>query len=153
MSVINHNRQLKVTPLSSIAAAEVSSLLPPYIPKGKQTLLVGDPGDGKTWIALDMSARVTRGLGLPTAISVEGVGCPVDQTKPRNVLYFSGEDGAADTLKPRFSKLGGDHTRFYVTDGLIEDGPDGQRGHRLRLTNLLPLEEAVQELTARPRCY
>jgi DNA repair protein RadA/Sms len=69
---MHYTRKLDIVPLSSVQAAEVSFLISPYLPKGKQTLLVGDPGDGKTWIALDICARVTRGLELPTEIPVEG---------------------------------------------------------------------------------
>src|SRR3954463_477654 len=57
-----------VTQLSEVEASDISFLIPPYLPKGKQTLLVGDPGEGKTWIALDIAARVTRGWDLPTEI-------------------------------------------------------------------------------------
>jgi len=64
-------RRLQVAPLTKIEAVNVSFLFFPYLPKGKQTLLVGDPGDGKTWIALDICARITRGLNLPSEIPVE----------------------------------------------------------------------------------
>ena len=66
--------------------------------------------------------------------------------QPGKVLYISGEDGAADTLKPRFRKQGGDESLFYVADGLIEDRADGRRHSRFLLTSLEPLEEALRNL-------
>ena len=72
MQTINSERKLEIAKLADIEASNVSFLLPPYLPKGKQTLLVGDPGEGKTWIALDIAARVTQGWELPVAIPLEG---------------------------------------------------------------------------------
>jgi hypothetical protein len=66
--------------------------------------------------------------------------------EPGIVLYLSGEDGAADTLKPRFIKQGGDASRFYVVDGLIEEREDGQRRSRFLLKNLELLEDGIRKL-------
>ena len=40
-------------------------LWPGRVPLGKVTLIVGDPGRGKSLLALDMAARVTRGAAWP----------------------------------------------------------------------------------------
>jgi hypothetical protein len=52
---------------SDIAAKPLRWLWPGRIPLGKLTLLAGDPGLGKTLVALDIIARVTRGLNGPMA--------------------------------------------------------------------------------------
>ena len=51
--------------LSDIEPEEVSWLWEPYIPIGKLTILEGDPGIGKTFAALAMTAAVSTGAGLP----------------------------------------------------------------------------------------
>ncbi len=43
----------------------VEWLWPGKIPIGKVTLLIGDPGLGKSLVALDVASRVTRGAGWP----------------------------------------------------------------------------------------
>ena len=68
----------------------------PYIPYGKITIIQGNPGDGKTNLALKIAACVSSGTPLP--------GLPkLDQQK---VIYLSAEDGIRDTLKPRLEELG-----------------------------------------------
>jgi len=68
------------------------------IPLGKVTMLDGDPGLGKSTILYDLAARVTVGKPLPD-------GQPL---KKGGALVVSMEDGAADTIVPRFLAAGGD---------------------------------------------
>src|SRR5438270_13527813 len=88
--------RMVVSRLSEVQASDISFLIPPYLPMGKQTLLAGNPGDGKTWIALDLCARVTRGWDLLIGITVEGEPqAPSLVSEPGDALYLTGEDGAA----------------------------------------------------------
>ena len=48
-------------------AQPVEWLWPDQIPIGKVTLLVGDPGSGKSLVALDIAARVSRAAPWPDA--------------------------------------------------------------------------------------
>ncbi|MBM4037056.1 MAG: hypothetical protein FJ290_00965 [Planctomycetes bacterium] len=85
--------------LAEGAGGGVKWLWPGRIPLGKVSLLVGDPGLGKSLLALDMAARVSRGLLWP-----DGGG-----TAPSGrVLVLSAEDDADDTIRPRLEALGGD---------------------------------------------
>lgn len=68
---------------------------------GKVTLIQGNPGKGKTWLAMAIAAYCTNGKELPNALPIE----------PFNVLYQTAEDGIADTIKPRLAKCGADMTR------------------------------------------
>ena len=63
---------------------------------------MGDPGDGKTWISLSLSACLSRGIVPFTGASV----------RPQNVIYLSNEDGAGQ-LRARFDRLGGDPKRIW----------------------------------------
>lgn len=104
-----------VTRLSDVAAEPVWWLWEPYIPRRKLTLLEGDPGDGKTFLAITIAAAVTRGTALP--------GDPPDlERKPRTVLYWTCEDGVGDTIRPRFDAAGGDAERLFVLNAERGDG-------------------------------
>jgi hypothetical protein len=74
------------------------------IPKGKVTILDGDPGKGKSTILYDLAARITVGLPLPDGEPVE----------PGGTLIVSAGDGAADTIVPRFLAAGGDPKRARI---------------------------------------
>ena len=55
----------KTRTAAEIVPRPVKWLWPERIPRGKITLLDGDPGLGKTTILLDIAARVSRGHGMP----------------------------------------------------------------------------------------
>ena len=95
-----------VRDLSQVAPRAVGWLWPNRVPLGKVTLLAGDPGRGKSLLALDMAARVSRGAPWPES----GSGCaPLGRT-----ILLSAEDDEADTIRPRFDALGGDASRVCV---------------------------------------
>src|SRR6476646_5561808 len=60
--------------LADVPAAEVDWLWPGRIAVGKVTLLAGDPGLGKSFVTLDMAARVSIGAAWPMANAEWGVG-------------------------------------------------------------------------------
>jgi len=76
-----------------------------YLPIGQGSLISGDPGDGKTWIGLDLAARLSLGAGWPDGSAGDA---------PANSIYLSLEDNAADTLRPRLDSLGGDPDRVFI---------------------------------------
>jgi len=61
-----------------------------WLAKGKFHLLAGDAGEGKTTLAIDMAARLSRGGTWP-----DGTKC-----KPAKVIIWSGEDHHSDGLVP-----------------------------------------------------
>ncbi|HUT36440.1 MAG TPA: AAA family ATPase [Planctomycetota bacterium] len=95
-----------LTRLANVASRAVDWLWPSRVPLGKVTLLVGDPGRGKSLLALDMAARVTRGAAWPDAASGAA---PLG-----GVVLLSGEDDAADTIRPRLEAMGGDAERVTL---------------------------------------
>src|SRR5262249_41348483 len=50
---------------SAVEVEQVPWLWPGWIPRGTVTVLDGDPGLGKSTIAVSLAARVSRGLALP----------------------------------------------------------------------------------------
>lgn len=85
----------------------VKWLLYPFIPLGKITILQGDPGEGKTTLALQIIAALTTGK------PVWEVAPPME---PVNVIYQTAEDGLSDTIKPRLVAAGADCSKVMVID-------------------------------------
>jgi RecA-family ATPase len=96
--------ELKLKRMSEIQAEPVSWLWEPYIPRGKITIVQGDPGDGKTTMMLAIAAAITNGETLPGGMS----GTPAD------VIFQTAEDGLTDTIKPRLELFGADCSRITV---------------------------------------
>ena len=69
---------------------------PGWLPKGKLVLLDGNPGTGKSTLALDVVARLSRGESFPTS----------DTTASCRSAVISTEDAADDTIRPRLDAAG-----------------------------------------------
>lgn len=83
-----------------------------WLPRGKLCLLAGQPGTGKTTLAIAMAATVTIGGQFP-----DGDSCTAG-----NVLIWSGEDDVADTLMPRLLAAGADAARCFFVRSANVDG-------------------------------
>jgi AAA domain-containing protein len=92
--------------LADIAPQAVSFLWEPYLPLGKLTLLEGDPGQGKSWLAAAIAAAGSRGRGLPG----------LNGFPPFRTLFLTAEDGLPDTLRPRLESLGADCGAVFACD-------------------------------------
>jgi RecA-family ATPase len=92
MKQIDSRCRVDLVRLSDVQTKEVEWLWYPYIPSGKLTMLEGDPESGKTFAALHIAARITRGAPLPNEIEIGGV-----TSDPGNVIYLTGEDDLGDT--------------------------------------------------------
>lgn len=77
---------------------------PGYIPAGKITILAGDPGMGKSTIALDLVSRISSGTFLPTG----------GRTVTGTCLIASAEDAPEDTITPRLIISGGNLKRVEI---------------------------------------
>lgn len=89
-----------------VEQTEVSWPWYPYIPFGKLTILQGNPGEGKTYFAMQLAAACTTGKALPNMTPLE----------PFNVIYQTAEDGLGDTVKPWLIEAGADLARVLVID-------------------------------------
>jgi putative DNA primase/helicase len=83
-----------------------------WLARAKVHIFGGDPGAGKTTIALDLAAIITRGGRWPDGT----------QAEPGDVLFWSGEDDIGDTLKPRLARAGADLSRMQFVAGFSQDG-------------------------------
>jgi putative DNA primase/helicase len=124
---------------SKIAEEPLINIYPGLLWAGKHTTVGGVPGLGKTLIWTDIAARLSRG-GKISPYSDE-------QFAPVTVLAWSGEDDAADTLKPRLRVAGADLTRVLDLIGVL--GLEGNHEH-LNLGEHLPaLDKALAVTGAR----
>jgi hypothetical protein len=119
-----------LTRLSDVQAEPVEWLWKGRIAKGKLTLLCGDPGLGKSWVSLDIGARLSRGNPWPDNTPASA---------PADVLLLSAEDGLADTIRPRLDQLDADTARVHHIDGVRAQG--GEIG--IQLTHIAEIEAAI----------
>ncbi len=128
--------------LSNVAAETVHWLWPGRIALGKLTLLAGDPGLGKSLLALDLAARVSTGREMPDAARGDLAG-------PAGVVLLSAEDALADTIRPRLDAAGADCTRIVALQSVTERDADGQAVPRqATLADLEALRRAVRAVDA-----
>lgn len=99
---------------SNVSKQELRWLWPGRIPRGKLTLIAGDPGLGKSLVCADIAARVTTGAPWP------GEPAPPESERrpPENVWMISCEDDEADTLRPRLDAANADCKRVLFVQGV-----------------------------------
>jgi hypothetical protein len=115
--------------LSELQPSPVEWLWKDRLASATLAMISGEPGSGKTWLALAIAAALTRGRAPFTG----------EKLKPCNTLYASMEHDSSEVIHPRFAGLNGDPERFVILRGPIS-GP-----------SVLPslLEDAVQRTHAR----
>lgn len=98
--------ELRLIRMSEVETQEVHWLWYPYIPQGKLTIIQGNPGEGKTTLALWIASICSQGQALPS----------MELCNPINILYQTAEDGLGDTIKPRLMSAGADLSRIQCID-------------------------------------
>ena len=123
-----------VQSLSSVTRERVSWIWDRRIARRKLNITAGEPGEGKSTLTLDVTARVTRGAAWP-----DGGHAPQG-----TVLLLSAEDGLGDTIAPRLDAAGADSSQVHALTAVRSiDGKD----RHLDLSRDLPqLEAAIQQV-------
>jgi hypothetical protein len=96
---------MQAQPVSQLRSCPVDWLWPGRLALGKLAMLDGDPGLGKSLLALDLCARLSKGLPFPDGRPSPG---------PCNSLILNAEDTDQDTIRPRLQALGADLDRIFV---------------------------------------
>lgn len=104
------NNPITLTPADTITMEGVNWTYDGRIPVGMVTLLAGREGIGKSTIALDVAARLTKGK---LAGRYEGT--------PRNVVVVATEDSWRHTITPRLVAVGADLSRVYCVQAHSDD--------------------------------
>ena len=92
--------------MSEVQQTEVEWLWYPYIPFGKLTIIQGNPGEGKTFFAMQLAAACTNRKFLSQ----------MDPFEPFNMIFQTAEDGLGDTVKPRLLSAEAELERVLVID-------------------------------------
>lgn len=102
---------------------DVTWIWPGYVPRNNLTLLAGPPGIGKSFLALDIAARLTANLPWPGSSAEANVRptgtSPVNSFPPvrgRNVLLVTGEENCLSVVASRFLAAGGIDGRLIAID-------------------------------------
>jgi len=109
------NRALDLATLADVEPEAIAWLWRGRIARGKVSMVVGDPGDGKSYLSLAIAAAISRGHALPDG----------EAAAPADCLLWNGEDGLEDTIRVRAERVGADLARIHVICGTIDS--NGQR--------------------------
>lgn len=102
----NPQKSVPMLCMNDVEQTEVDWLWYPYIPFGKLTIVQGNPGEGKTFFAMQLAAACTNQKFLPD----------MEPFEPFNMIFQTAEDGLGDTVKPRLVSSGADLKRVLVID-------------------------------------
>lgn len=96
-----------ITRMSRVKSKPIEWIWDGRVPLGMLSSLNGDPGQGKTFVALALAAAVTRGGELP-----DGAKAPSG-----SVIVMNADNSKERILKPRLEQLGADCKRvLHFTD-------------------------------------
>lgn len=118
--------------LSDVTAVPVEWLMPNRIPIGKLTLLAGMQKQGKSFLTMDLAARVSTGGLIPCG---DGARMPLG-----SVVLLSAEDDLDDTIKPRLILAEADTDKIHALTTVRQ--ADGTLGP-FSLSYLPHLERAI----------
>ena len=109
----SQDRAVNIRSGADITPVPITWLWSGWLPAGKLTILAGTAGTGKTTLALGLAATLSTAGKWP-----DGSHC----LKHGNVLIWSSEDVADDTLVPRLIASGADMSRCHFIEGIIQNG-------------------------------
>ncbi len=102
-----HSALVNLNRASDIKPEPISWLWRDWLARGKMHIIAGQPGVGKSTIAMKIAAAVSAGGRWPDGSAA----------KQGNVVIWSSEDDPADTLVPRLEASGAGLQRvFFVSD-------------------------------------
>src|SRR5437899_3467645 len=107
---------MPLLPASHLTPKPIDWLWPIRLPADLLALLDGHPGLGKSWIMLDLCARISRGAPFPDGSPSPG---------PANCLIINGDDPRESVVLPRLNQLGADLNRIFIPDAF--ENPEAYR--------------------------
>ena len=124
--------------LSTVEARDVDWLWNPFLPLGMLSMISGDPGSGKSYIAQNIAAEGSRGRLRDGRI-----------VAPFSTLYLTVENPEHEVMRPRFDLLGGDPSKFYLLKGTSLMVDEEQTKGSVTLADVHILGMAIRETGAR----
>jgi putative DNA primase/helicase len=108
---------------------------PERIAAGKMTIIAGDPGLGKSQLALHCAAVITHGGEWP---------CREGRAPQGSVIVLSAEDSPKDTIIPRLLAYGAVREKIHIIDAVRERETEGRRAFSLQ-SDLQELEQLIEK--------
>lgn len=108
---------------------------PGRIPRGKVTLIAGDPGLGKSFLMLDIAARLSRGDPMPGETST---------LPPCDTLFLSAEDDPHDTLVTRAIAMSARLERLHFARFVVSGAEEAYEGEISLDRHFHALERTVE---------
>lgn len=124
--------------LSTVEPRDVNWLWNPFLPLGMLSMISGDPGSGKSYIAQNIAAEGSRGRLRDGRIDA-----------PFSTLYLTVENPEHEVMRPRFDLLGGDPSKFYLLKGTSMTVDEEQTKGSVTLADVHILGMAIKETGAR----
>ena len=138
MTNSNNARRLIHIPFDQIEAQPIEWLWENRIARGKLTVFVGNPGMGKSLMALAVAAALSRGTSFPDGAACKEAG---------QVLIIADEDDVADTIRPRLDAAQADVKRVHIVKQVMEKTVQGEIEVFFDLTrDLQSLRAAAKDL-------
>jgi AAA domain-containing protein/DnaB helicase-like protein len=125
---------LRVIAVGNVEARPIKWVWPGRLAAGHLTLVVGAPGDGKSQISCDITARITMRNAWP-----DGGQAPLG-----SVVMLSAEDTIADVIRPRLEAAGADLHKAHVIDAV--KGKDGKHRTFDLQEDIAALQKLVKEI-------
>ncbi len=125
-----------LTCMADVDPRPVSWLWPSRIPLGRITLLVGRPGEGKSFLTIDAVSRVSTGTPWP-----DGSECPKG-----SVILISAEDDPADTIRPRLDAHYADVRRVHLLSAVRRADDKGTYERLITLADVDAIETALARM-------
>lgn len=117
---------------SDVELEDVEWLWFPYFPKSKISFIAGDPGCGKSFLAVLLASIISNGEKLPLS----------NENAPQGlVIIQNAEDGAGDTIKKRLIHLNANEEFVNLID-LKEEFKDTRP---ILLSDIRELDELMEE--------
>ncbi len=124
--------------LADVEPEAVTWLWPQRIALGKLTVVAGDPGLGKSFLSLDLAARVSTGCRWPDGSGDAPLG---------SVVLLSAEDDLGDTIRPRLDAAGADVARIHSLAAVCGVDQNGEYRRAFDLSrDAARLEQVIAQL-------
>ncbi|MGD8452199.1 MAG: AAA family ATPase [Phycisphaerae bacterium] len=105
-----------LVPLTKVVARPAEWLWPKRIQLGALNIVAGDPGLGKSFVTLDIAARVSAGTRWPDQ--------PNEPNKEGDVIILAAEDNLDDAVKPRLTAAGANPARIVALTAVRSRGDE-----------------------------
>ena len=136
-SIGSKDEQLRI--LSDIEAKDVEWLWQNHIPLGELTLVIGDPGTGKSYFSYFLSAQISKGGSWPDAPDK-----PIESGK---ILILSTDEDPNYAIRPRSDAAGADTDKIVVLEGSRDE-----KG-RIKILNLTRDIHRLEDILKKDKSY